>query len=49
MDALRAAFGPPRPVVSAAGRLEIEQGTGTVVLRSREYEPESWIVTVRRR
>jgi len=49
MDALRAAFGPPRPVVSAAGRLEIEQGTGIVVVRSREYEPESWIVTLRRR
>jgi hypothetical protein len=49
MDALRAAFGPPRPVVSAAGRLEIEQGTGTVVVRSREIESESWIVTLRRR
>ncbi len=49
MDALRAAFGPPRPVVSAAGRLEIEQGTGTVVVRSREYESENWIVTLRRR
>lgn len=49
MDALRAAFGPPRPVVSAAGRLEIEQGTGTVVVRSRESDPESWIVTLRRR
>ncbi len=49
MDALRAAFGPPRPVVSAAGRLEIEQGTGTVVVRSREHDPESWIVTLRRR
>lgn len=49
MDALRAAFGPPRPVVSAAGRLEIEQGTGTIVVRSREYEPESWSITLRRR
>jgi hypothetical protein len=49
MDALRAAFGPPRPVVSAAGRLEIDQGTGPVVVRSREYEPERWIVTLRRR
>lgn len=49
MDALRAAFGPPRPVVSAAGRLEIDQGTGTVAVRSRESEPESWLVTLRRR
>jgi hypothetical protein len=49
MDALRAAFEPPRPVVSAAGQLEIEQGTGTVGVRSREYESESWIVTLRRR
>jgi hypothetical protein len=49
MDALRAAFGPPRPVVSAAGRLEIEQGTGAVIVRSREPDPESWIVTLRRR
>jgi hypothetical protein len=49
MDALRTAFGPPRPIVSAAGRLEIDQSTGTVVVRSRESDPESWIVTLRRR